>query len=1157
MLTNDTDADLALGLGETITVIGARAGNEAATGSFTSVSGATIINGTYGQLTLSSNGSWNYALDNTRAATNALATGQTAIESFTYNVTDAHGLTDTAELNLSVQGANDVYKLQILHLSDGEAGTLAPDTAPYLAALVDKFEDQFANSITLAGGDTFLPGPFLAAGTDPSLIPVINATTGSTISTAPGTTPAPGVVDTAIHNLIGVQASGIGNHEWDLGSNVYQASITPGGGWVGAQYASISANLVLAPAGFTADPLNGRFTQTVGTGVLANEEASDLKGRVAPSAVINEGGETIGLVGITTQILESISSPTGAEILGFPFGPGANGETNNMALLAAQLQPVIDDLRNQGVNKIVLLSHLQQITFEQQLAPLLNGVDVILAAGSNTRLGDADDVAVNFPGHAADFANTYPILTAGADGKPTLIVNTDNEYTYLGRLVVDFDSNGEIIVSSLGENVTINGAYASTAANVAAAYGVSEADLATTAFAAGTRGGNVKALTDAVDAVIQLKDGNVYGYSNVYLEGERIQVRNQETNLGNVSADANADVARDALGLTAEHAIVSIKNGGGIRAQIGTIINNPDGTVSKVAPEVGGEVSQLDVENALRFDNKLMVFDTTAQGLLNILNSPNALVPNNGGFIQIGGVRFSYDPTKSAGARVQDVVLLNEFDEITAVIADNGVIVAGAPSLITAVALNFTANGGDGYLVKANATNFRFLLNDGTVSAAVSPALNFTDPAIVPANAIGEQQAFAEYFEERYGTPETAYDTADTTQALDTRIQNQVARTDTVLVGDYLLADATASFAEGDAGAVFQGVSTGLAGPISYTLTGADAAKFAVDSAGVVTFVSTPDFEIPTDAGANNVYDLRVIASNGTNTTEQDVAITVTNVFEAASFTGTARPDTFTGLSGFNYTISGLAGNDTLTGNDGADVIDGGLGNDVISGRDGTDTLEGGVGSDIVSGGNGADFLSGSSGNDQLNGGNDNDILGGGGGIDTLTGGDGDDTLVGGAQRDSLTGGAGADQFVLDDVQLLNDTFVDFTIGEDKIVLDRSAFTAFGEGSSVTAEQFAIGTKATTAEQRLIYDQSLGRLYYDADGSGAGAKKYVATLANNASIGAADFTLQGASAPSLAANQFVQAMSQFGITTSGDLGMNDDLKPAGGDHPLFAASAAA
>lgn len=799
---------------------------------------------------------------------------------------------DSQALAITVTNVVERYTLQLLHLSDGEAGTLAPETAPYLAALADRFEDAFANSITLAGGDTFLPGPFLAAGTDPSLIPVINRVTGSTISTAAGTTPAPGVVDTAIHNLIGVEASGIGNHEWDLGSNVYLSSIAPGSGWVGANYASISANLVLAPAGFTADPLNGRFTQTVGTGTLANEEAQDLKGRIAPSAVINEGGQTIGLVGVTTQILESISSPTGAEILGFPFGPGANGETNNMALLAAQLQPVIDDLRAQGVNKIVLLSHLQQITFEKQLAPLLKGVDIILAAGSNTRLGDADDVAVNFPGHAADFADTYPLVMSDADGKTTLIVNTDNEYTYLGRLVVDFDENGDILLDSVTNNAGINGAYASTAANVAAAWNDLDGDLSDSAFAAGTRGNAVKQLTDAVDAVIEAKDGNIYGYSNVYLEGERIQVRNQETNLGNVSADANADVARDALGLTSEHAIVSIKNGGGIRAQIGTIVNNADGTVTKVAPAVGGEVSQLDVENALRFDNKLMVFDTTAQGLLNILNSPNALAPNNGGFIQIGGVRFSYDPTKAAGARVQDVVLVNELGDITAVVADNGVVVAGAPSLISVVALNFTANGGDGYLVKSNATNFRYLLNDGTVSAPVSSSLNFTDPAVVPANAIGEQQAFAEYFSERYGTRATAYNEADTVQALDTRIQNQAVRSDTVLVGDYLLDDAAAAFAENDTGTAYLGKSTGLTGTITYSLTGADAALFDVSSTGVVTFKNAPNFEAPADGGANNVYDVRVVASNGTNTTEQDVAISVTNVNEAPAITSNGGGDT-------------------------------------------------------------------------------------------------------------------------------------------------------------------------------------------------------------------------------------------------------------------------
>jgi VCBS repeat-containing protein len=1148
VLTNDTDADLALGLGETLAVIGARTGAELAGGAFTALNGGPLVlDGIYGSLTLATDGSFSYALNQAAAALQALNAGQTVQDVFTYEVNDGHGLTDAAELSFAIAGASDGYTLQLLHLSDGEAGLLASSTAKNLAAMVDVFEDEFANSITLAGGDTFLPGPFLAAGTDPSLIPVINATTGSTISTAPGTTPAPGVVDTAIHNIIGVQATGIGNHEWDLGSNVYASTLAPGSGWVGAQYVSVSANLVLNPGGSQgADPLNSRFTQTVGVNGL--EEASSLKGRVAPSAVITEGGEKIGLVGVTTQILESISSPTAAEILGFPYGTGANGETNNMALLAAQLQPVIDDLRNQGVNKIVLLSHLQQIQFEIALAPLLEGVDIILSAGSNTRLGDADDVAVAFPGHDADFADTYPIVTAGADGKTTLIVNTDNEYTYLGRLVVEFDNAGEIVLDSIADNVSINGAYASTEENVAEAWGTTVDNLETTAFADGTKGDKVRDLTDAVQDVIEAKDGNVFGYSNVYLEGERIQVRNQETNLGNVSADANADVARDALGLTSDHAIVSIKNGGGIRAQIGTILNNADGTVTKVPPAVDGEVSQLDIENALRFDNKLMVFDTTAQGLLNILNSPNALAPNNGGFIQIGGVRFSYDPTKAAGSRVQDVVLVNENGEITAVIADNGVVNPNAPSVITAVALNFTANGGDGYLIKANAENFRYLLNNGTVSAPVSEALDFTAAANVPANAIGEQQAFADYFAERYGTRETAYDVADTAQALDTRIQNQAVRTDTVLQGDYLILGSNGNeVLNGTAG---DEILKGLGG--NDTLKGLDGDDILIGGVGRDTM----------DGGAGIDTISYATAQGGVSASLQT---------KSGSY-GEAAGDKF--LNAENLTGSAFA--DVLSGDGKANVIDGGAGNDVIEGGGGADTLLGGEGDDsfivdgnvlaTFDGGAGFDMIladkdgtkinwdaarfvsieaingdgfagvtilgglvddvidlsgialsgiaqiDGRTGNDTITGSAGDDTILGSGGNDALFGGAGSDAINGGAGLDQLTGGADGDHFVFaksDSGKTTStaDLLMDFFAGQD--LIDLSLIDANSKNGAATNEAFSfIGTAAfSKVAGELRYEVDGTDSYVSADWNGDGKADFMLHLANVTTLTQADFIL--------------------------------------------------
>lgn len=680
------------------------------------------------------------------------------------------------------------FTLQLLHLSDGEAGLLAPTTAPNLAAMVDGFEEQYANTLILAGGDTFLPSPFLAAASDPSVTAALNAATGSTIT---GLAPI-GAVDTAIHNLIGVEVSAIGNHEFDLGSNVFAGSIAAAGGFVGATYALVTANL-----DFTSDgALNPRFVNTVGDASIPTPEASSLNGRIAPAVVVTKGGEKIGILGATTQILETISSPSGAEVNGFPTGPGANGERDDMALLASQLQPIINEMIAEGIDKIILQSHLQNIANEKLLATLLTGVDIILAAGSNTRLGDANDAPVAFPGHAANFADTYPLVIDAADGGKTLIVNTDNEYTYLGRLKVGFDADGKVIVDNLDDDAAINGAYASTLENVAKAWNVDVADVEAIAFAEGTRGDKVRDLTDAVQAVISGKDGAVFGFTEVYLEGERLFVRGQETNLGSLTADANAFALREALGEDDGAVIVSLKNGGGIRAQIGTLSapDPVDGSVDKLPPganpAVGkdeGGVSQLDIENSLRFNNRLIAFDTTAGGLKAILEHGVASGAGRGQFPQIGGVAFSWDPDAPAGSRVSDIALLNGRGEKVFALFDDGVLQPGAPATITVVTLNFLANGGDGYPIKANGENFRYLLADGTLSAPIDETLAFTANEVTPPGSttpvpvLGEQTALAEFLKAFHGTPDTAYDVADTPVSGDQRIQNTNFRDDTVL----------------------------------------------------------------------------------------------------------------------------------------------------------------------------------------------------------------------------------------------------------------------------------------------------------------------------------------------------------------------------------------
>jgi Ca2+-binding RTX toxin-like protein len=80
----------------------------------------------------------------------------------------------------------------------------------------------------------------------------------------------------------------------------------------------------------------------------------------------------------------------------------------------------------------------------------------------------------------------------------------------------------------------------------------------------------------------------------------------------------------------------------------------------------------------------------------------------------------------------------------------------------------------------------------------------------------------------------------------------------------------------------------------------------------------------------------------------------------------------------------------------------------------GNDTLDGGAGDDILRGRDGNDTLLGDAGADTLDGGNGDDAMLGGAGADALAGGDGNDTLDGGAGADAMAGNAGNDAYHVD-----------------------------------------------------------------------------------------------------------------------------------------------
>lgn len=250
--------------------------------------------------------------------------------------------------------------------------------------------------------------------------------------------------------------------------------------------------------------------------------------------------------------------------------------------------------------------------------------------------------------------------------------------------------------------------------------------------------------------------------------------------------------------------------------------------------------------------------------------------------------------------------------------------------------------------------------------------------------------------------------------------------------------------------------------------------------------------------------------------------------------TGNNAINVITGSIGANR-LEGLGGNDTLNGGSGIDTLIGGFGNDTYFVDTASDRIVelAGEGADRVLtrvtyllGGdaeverlsaadtraahsmtlNGNDFAQhviGNAGTNVLRGFGGDDILAGLGGSDSLYGGLGNDRLVG--------GGAGADRFHFDtalDETANVDRIADFSHSDDTIYLARSVFGGAAAGR-LGADAFERGTGAQDAEDRILYDSASGRIFYDADGTGAAAAVLFAVVNPGVALDHTDFVALG------------------------------------------------
>ncbi|EES75377.1 5'-nucleotidase, C-terminal domain protein [Paenibacillus sp. oral taxon 786 str. D14] len=372
-----------------------------------------------------------------------------------------------------------------------------------------------------------------------------------------------GLADLFFMNELKYDAMTFGNHEFDKGPGTLAEFIKQ------AKFPFVSANL-----DFSADAdLKGLSHSELGKGE---------PGQIYPAVIKEIAGEKVGIIGLTTPETSVLSSP---------------GPDIKFADEVESAQKQVDALEAEGINKIIVLSHLGY-TVDQQLAEAVDGIDIIVGGHSHTVL-NAPEVH-------------------HADEEPTLIVQTGEYNQNLGQLDVTFDHDGKLTTWK-GELIALD-------AKDDAGNFLIKSDAAAEAK-----------LKEYAAPLEDLKK-TVIGKTETDLDGERGSVRKQETNLGDLIADGMRSKVMSIVKVPDVKGYVTIQNGGGIRASI-----------------KAGDITLGDLLTTMPFGNNLTALKMTGAEIVAALENGVSGVENGEGrFPQVSGLRFYYDSTKP-GEVIDDV----------------------------------------------------------------------------------------------------------------------------------------------------------------------------------------------------------------------------------------------------------------------------------------------------------------------------------------------------------------------------------------------------------------------------------------------------------------------------------------------------------------------
>lgn len=585
-------------------------------------------------------------------------------------------------LCLSMAVAQDTFTLQVLHSSDNESAFQDPNTLEEriinYAAIIEALRGLEDNTVYLTAGDHTLPGPFYEAAEQVESLG------------------APGLADIAFFNASGLTANGLGNHEFDGGLDDFATMLAA------ADYPFLAVNMDFSDA---------QVSEGVPPIEIGEDGASvtENAGKVAKSSYVEVNGERIGLIGRAPADFFNVINDPDTTMPGVDFVGGRNPEDNQPLVSAVgMVLEQVELLEAQGINKIILLDHAQDFTADPLSANVLRGIDIVVSAGSTGFMARPD---AEGPFNALREGDTsgqfYPTIRLDSEGNIMLVVNSDQLYRYVGRLVVDFDDAGRIVRVD-----PTSGPIATTEQAIIELELLTGDTVAAPAAVRDTLG--ALQATPIIQAAFE-----IVGTTESTLNGARADVRGRETNLGRLAADSTLWYTRQVF--PDMQPDVALKNGGGIRATI-----------------AGPNITRLVVDTALAFDNQISVVELTADELIATMENAVSRVPAaDGRFPQVAGMVLEYDPSREG---ISDATSLDTPSRIRSLVVTR---VDGSEDVVVS---DYEAQG-DLSRTFVLATN-SFLLTGGDGYQSLSAAAEARGAITTE---IGERQVLVDYITEELG----------------------------------------------------------------------------------------------------------------------------------------------------------------------------------------------------------------------------------------------------------------------------------------------------------------------------------------------------------------------------------------------------------------------